>query len=332
MTEAQTKLAALLKREGTGISWCDLTFNPWIGCTKVSPACDHCYAELLATNRLGVEWGAGADRRRTVPSYWTKALRWHRIAAAAGVMLDVFCLSLGDWADNEIPDEWRLDLAAVIQATPNLRWMLLTKRIPNAERYLRAMFPEGVPPNVALGITVVTQAEADRDIPRARAVKGRLGIRWLFLSMEPLLEAVDITPHLWGADVECPGCPRDSDCLCGFQTKAQLGLPSIDLVIVGGESGNHARPMHPKWAFEIIESCHGAGVAAHFKQWGDWQPVIDFTAGIEELTTTAVHMHGRKYTGGDLFRFPDEQLMVRVGTKKAGRMLRGREHQERLAA
>lgn len=228
----------LLDREGTGISWADLTFNPWIGCQKVGPACDHCYAETLATSRLGVEWGPGAARRRTAPGNWSKPPRWNRYAEIAGVTLNVFCASLADVFDNAVDDQWRRDLAALILQTPHLRWMLLTKRIGNARKMLESMFPMGVPENVALGVTVVTQDECDRDLPRAIAIKRGLGIKRLFASMEPLLGYVEMTRFLDG----------------------------LDLVIVGGESGRHARPMPAYWVDAIKARCLQARVPFHFKQ------------------------------------------------------------------
>lgn len=232
------KVRRLLEREGTGISWADLTFNPWIGCQKVSPACDHCYAEDLATSRLGVEWGPGAPRRRTAPGTWAKVPRWNRIAEAAGERLTVFCASLADVFDNAVNDQWRRDLAAQIIATPWLDWMLLTKRIGNARKMLEAMFPDGVPPNVAIGVTIANQEEADRDLPRAIALKHGLGIRRLFVSAEPLLGPLDLTRY----------------------------LPHIDLLIVGGESGRHARSMPDEWALDLRQKCVSAGVPFHFKQ------------------------------------------------------------------
>jgi protein gp37 len=232
------KIERLLKREGTGISWADLTFNPWIGCQKVSPACDHCYAESLATTRLGVAWGPGAERRRTAPGNWSKPPRWNRYAGEAGVQLRVFCASLADVFDNAVDDQWRRDLAAVVLQTPNLLWMLLTKRIGNAREMLESMFPAGVPDNVALGVTIANQAEADRDLPRALAIKQGLGVRRLFLSMEPLLGPVDLTRFLSG----------------------------IDLVIVGGESGRGARSMPDDWALQVKRRCAQARVPFHFKQ------------------------------------------------------------------
>jgi protein gp37 len=95
--------------ETSGISWTDATFNPWIGCTKVSPACDNCYAERDNARRKWVDgWGAGVPRRRT--KSWGDPLRWNRKAAAEGATLRVFCASLADIFDNEVPEEWRDDL------------------------------------------------------------------------------------------------------------------------------------------------------------------------------------------------------------------------------
>jgi protein gp37 len=291
MPDHPPEVAALLKRDGTGISWADFTFNPWIGCQKVGPPCDNCYAEdLFGTegSRLKrVVWGPDGERLMTSPANWAKPLRWQKILMAAGVFLDVFSASLADWADNKAPAGARAQLALVIRRTPNLRWMLLTKRIGNAEAMLREMFPEGVPPNVALGITVALQNEVDRDIPRAIEVKKRLGIRALFLSMEPLLGPVYLDPA-W--------------------------LRDIDLVIVGGESGKNARPMHPVWALEIGDQCWKAGVRFHFKQWGEY---VEWT-GAESPSPS--------------YRFPDGFAVVWVGTKKAGRVIAGREWQDRLAA
>lgn len=331
---------ALLAREGTNISWAHLTFNPWIGCTKVSPACDHCYAEGLATTRLGVVWGPGAERRRTAPGNWAKPLRWQKVAAAAGVRFRVFCASLADWADKDAPAGARADLAQLIRATPNLDWMLLTKRIPNAEAYLRAMFPEGVPPNVWLGITVADQAEANRDIPRALATKAALGITRLFLSMEPLLGPVDLTEWLWGRTAPCANCPMDEDCDCGMTPRNMLqGEATIDLVICGGESGKDARPMHPVWPLEIGDQCWKANkVAFHFKQWGEWAWTQTGPFAMNEdppgthRKVTCVTMDGRKYEGNRLHQFPDGVTMIRIGPSNAGRSLAGREWLEDMAA
>jgi protein gp37 len=289
-------IRALLKREGTGISWTHLTFNPWIGCQKVSPACDNCYAEVVGRNRLNVEWGPGAERRRTKPATWAKVMKWQRIAAEAGVYLHVFCASLADWADNAVPDQWRDELAETIMQTPNLIWKLLTKRIGNARAYLERMFPDGVPRNVWLGVTIANQAEADRDLPKALSVKTGLGIRRLFLSCEPLLGPLDLTRWL-----TVPG--------------------AIDQVIVGGESGQGARPMPGEWPDNIQMDCEDAGVAFHFKQWGEWLPWYPGRGMPDAYVTLA-----------DGTVTPDNRVgsrpMAKVGVRRAGRTLRGKEFQE----
>lgn len=244
------KIKRLLEREGTGISWAHLTMNFWIGCQEVSPACDGCYAREFVNARLNasrgkanlppVVWGPGGARQRTGDTNRRKPMRWEKIAAEAGVRLNVFCSSLSDWADNAVPDEWRAEMAGVIQATPHLIWMLLTKRIGNARKMLEKMFPQGVPENVALGVTVVNQEEADRDLPKAIAVKNGLGIKRLFLSMEPLLSWVDLGRY--------------------------LRTGAIDLVIVGGESGRNARPMPDYWVDHLKSRCTHHRVPFHFKQ------------------------------------------------------------------
>ena len=175
----------------TGIAWCDSTFNAWVGCTKVSPGCDHCYAEALdARHRWGgaVHWGAGVPRYRTSASNWAKPLAWNRKAAASGKRWLVFTNSLADVFDNEVPGEWRADLFALIRQTQNLTWLLLTKRIGIAWKYL----PGVVLPNIWLGASVVNQEEADRDIPKLLATPAAKR----FVSYEPSLEAVDFRPWL----------------------------------------------------------------------------------------------------------------------------------------
>lgn len=242
--------------ETTEISWAHSTFNPWIGCTRVSPGCDHCYAAALMDERYGrVKWGAGEARSRT--KTWDQPLRWNKQAAASGEPWRVFCASLADVFDNEVPGEWRQDLGQLICDTPHLTWMLLTKRIGNVPAMMERDFRwEHCPGNVWLGATVVNQAEADRDIPKLLEADARL--RWL--SMEPLLGPVDLRdpPN----DI---GEPRYSYLDEELERR-------IDWVIVGGESGRTPRPMDPKWAQSIRDQCVRHGVPFHFKQWGGTRP------------------------------------------------------------
>jgi protein gp37 len=163
--------------ETTGISWAHSTFNPWYGCTKVGPGCDHCYAETLMDHRYHkVKWGAGEERKHT--KTWDQPRAWNRKAKASGEPWRVFCASLGDVFDNEVPDEWRTELWALISETPHLTWMLLTKRI--------GLVPVRLPSNVWIGASMVNQEEYDRDIRKLLAIDAPVR----FISCEPMLGPV----------------------------------------------------------------------------------------------------------------------------------------------
>lgn len=174
------------------IEWTDHTFNPWIGCTKVSPACDGCYAENLMSNRYGrVQWGAGEDRLRTSAPNWRKPLAWNREAAGKTEPTYVFCASLADVFDNEVDEKWRYDLFGLIEDTPFLTWLLLTKRIGNVIKMtdpIRGCRP--LPPNAAVGATMANQEEYDRDRMKLWEVKRRLSPAFTFGSFEPLLSLI----------------------------------------------------------------------------------------------------------------------------------------------
>jgi protein gp37 len=227
--------------ENTKISWATHTFNPWIGCQKVGPACDGCYAEEMDQRWWGgSHWGPHAERKRTAPANWRPPLKWERQAILTGDRPRVFCLSLGDWADTAVPLRWQLDLAAdVIVPTPHLDWLLLTKRIGNAPAMLRAMFPVGVPKNVWIGITVANQAEADRDIPRLLTLKRVWGISIVFLSVEPMLGPIVLRPE-W--------------------------LAGLDWILCGGGSGRCRERLPLSWPRALLEQTRGTDCAFHMKQ------------------------------------------------------------------
>ena len=315
--------------ERTRIEWCDHTWSPWEGCTKVSPACDHCYAE--ARNQRfakGANWGPGAPRRRTVD--WSKPLAWDKAAARAGRRDSVFP-SLCDPFDNEVDLSWRDDLFALIGQTPNLDWLLLTKRIGNAGNMLPVPFDfDRLYPNVWLGATICNQAEADRDIPKLLALPASVR----FLSIEPMLGPIDLSPWLWGCETPCADCPQDADCVCGFTTRRELGLPSIGWVICGGESGPHARPMHPDWVRSLEQQCRGVGTAFFMKQWGEWMPIGQQAhgdgPGCSDFPGYAAAQRCVLQRDGEVCGEwpPGAMLMRRVGKKAAGRLLDGRTHDE----
>jgi protein gp37 len=237
--------------DNTSIEWTDATFNPWIGCTAVSPGCDHCYAERLAVRFKLAEWGTGKPRRLAHDEYWKQPLAWNRKAERTGKRMRVFCASMADVFDNEVPGEWRDRLWALIRSTLHLDWLLLTKRVGNIKKMLPDDWGEGYS-NVWLGISVVNQQEADRDIPKLLTVPARVR----FLSMEPLLGPVDISIYLASGFLE----PPFTDVLTW--------------IILGGESGPGARPMDPAWVRSIRHQCVVAGAAFHFKQWGAWGEIL----------------------------------------------------------
>lgn len=309
--------------ENTKISWTDHTFNPWSGCQKVSPGCQHCYAEAQAKRNpatLGV-WGPTGTRVRMGDAYWRKPLRWNERAAiwaecptchwrgfsdwgggkfaphcAACFKRDVvsvlehsrqrvFCASMADvFEDRPELVAWRADLFRLIVDTPNLDWLLLTKRPENINRMMTQAADlllrinqkaavawgrwvvHGLPyalPNVWIGTTVENQEQADKRIPALLGVP--VAVR--FLSCEPMLSAVDlerIPDALYGK--VWPDTTRGRGGIGGQVITADPGL--VHWVICGGESGHGARYMDAHWALSLKEQCEAAGVPFFMKQMG----------------------------------------------------------------
>lgn len=288
----------------TGIQWTDATFNPWWGCTKVSAGCDHCYADTLATRYGHSIWGPDAARRFFGDKHWAEPLKWNRDAEQTGVRRRVFCGSMCDWAEGR-PDqaEARDRLFALIEATPWLDWQLLTKR-PGAIRHLVPVKWLLHPPhNVWYGTSVENQEQANRRIPQLLDVPAAVR----FLSCEPLLGPVDLTPWLWET--------------AGPEWAGSNPSPDLSWVIAGGESGPGARPMHPDWARGLRDQCQAAGVAFHFKQWGEYAPYD----GQTKDSVYIVRTDGSFEKTGLLYISGDEAAVERVGKKVAGRILDGQE-------
>lgn len=229
--------------ENSGIAWTTNTFNPWVGCTKVGPGCDHCYAEAwnvrFSTDGQAPNWGPGAPRRRTAASNWSKVRKWNKDAATSPEPVRVFCASLADVFDNEADPAVRADLWTLVRETPNLRYQFLTKRVGNVRKMLPADWAENFR-HCGIVATVVTQDECDRDLPKLRALKDVTA--WVGLSIEPQVERI---------------APRFT-----------FGL---DWVITGGESdqrGAKARPYDPAWARELILQGRHYDFAVFVKQMG----------------------------------------------------------------
>jgi protein gp37 len=250
------------------------TFNSWTGCTKVSPACDNCYAESWAKRSGIVQWG-NHPRRRTSESYWKQPLKWNRIAERDGIRRKVFCCSLADVFDNQVPEEWRHDLFALIDSTPWLDWLLLTKRPQNIAklmpRHIVATWDIGIRdwadtemmrPNVWLGTTVENQEEADRRIPHLIRVPAAVH----FLSCEPLLGDIDLEYPKGLYPNGPPMCCSGFDCGCMGQPVEPPIIWYLKWVIVGGESGPNRRHMDLAWARGIRDQCANSGTAFFGKQ------------------------------------------------------------------
>jgi protein gp37 len=236
-------------------------------------------------------WGPGRDRRFFSDAHWRQPEKWNRDAERARERRRVFCASMADVFENRRDlDDARARLWPIIEDTPMLDWLLLTKRPQHIARL--APWGHNWPPNVWLGTTAETQRWARERVPRVI----EHGARIHFVSCEPLLGAIDLTTWL-GA----PGAPNHS----------------LNWVIAGGESGSaKARPMNPGWATDLRDQCEGTGVPFHFKQWGHWGPT---RAGSRVATITFIdgngqqvmlgkfgkHVTGRVLEGETWDRFPD---------------------------
>lgn len=323
--------------ETTSIEWCDSTFNPWIGCTRVSPACDDCYAARSTPARaLGVAWGAGEPRRRTSEANWALPERWERqhaeFEAKHGRRRRVFCASLADVFDNEVPAEWRSNLFELIRTTPHLDWLLLTKRPQNIVRMVRSdgsIAGNGtryLPDNAWLGTTAEDQKRADMNVPALLRCRAELGARVLFLSIEPMLGPVDLTDITLrrgtGDEEHFDALHFDGDAEDDFDQ----GTATIDWVICGGESGPKARPMHPDWARSLRDQCETAGTPFLFKQWGEfapWRPSlpVEGVLHVSHRDGAAGHAPCEVVTDGQRQTRADTVPMAKVGKKAAGRVL-----------
>ncbi len=306
--------------ETTGISWADSTANLWIGCTKVSAACDNCYAADLMGSGEGsrmhrVEWGPHGDRSYCKAGWSLIRKMQKRAAANGGVDPDlgrkrrIFVNSLSDMFDNHKSIIWRDDAFVLFEQSPDVIIMLVTKRPQLVAKMVpdHWLHPGGWPAHVWLITTVENQEEAERRIPALLEVPG-VAVRGL--SVEPMLGPVDLK--------------RISiyDRKNGIEINALIGVETDDLgprrrfapigwVICGGESGKHARQMDPHWVAALQLDCQMHGIPFHFKQWGEW---IGHIGGPEEADS--IHLA------------PGQVEYRRVGKAAAGRKLFGREHLE----
>lgn len=322
--------------ENSKIEWTDHTFNPWMGCTKVSDGCKHCYAEREMDGHWHkVQWGPQGTRVRTSAQMWRQPLKWNKtlwvecqcgwrgvfnehgrcpacehpmVATMKVVRQRVFCASLADvFEQREELDLWRADLWKLIEQTPNLDWLILTKRPQNVLDMVPSSWLEQWPANVWIGTSVENQRAADERIPELLKVPAPVR----FLSCEPLLAPVDLGFDIWW----------DEDYYEGEVSKPRDGIAQqigrlIHWVIAGGESGPKARLMPLQAVRSIVSQCQAHNVRFLFKQWGEWAPIIQ----LDWVTDETRFSHQPVEINGELYAY--------VTKARAGRMLDGREWSE----
>jgi protein gp37 len=303
--------------EHSSIEWTDATFNPWRGCTKVSPGCTNCYAERLSLRNpdvLGI-WGDNGKRAIASESYWRQPLQWDAVARAAGIRKRVFCASLADVFEQRPElEQPRARLLGLVAATPRLDWLLLTKRPEAAAAYFSKRsrmfeaakefvdliygknsgtlvgdgFHAWPPENVWCGVSVEDRRHGKPRIELLRQILAAVR----FLSIEPLIEDL-----------------------------GELDLRGIHWVIVGGESGPGSRPMNPEWVRSIRDQCVAKNVPFFFKQWGHWVP-LGPTSGLDPD-----HFYpggGKRQSVPSGVPMSEPTSMFPLGKKIAGRLLDGR--------
>lgn len=334
--------------DNSKVEWTTHTFNPWIGCVKVSAGCKNCYAEAMDRRWKGGHWGPGSSRKPMSESYWKQPLKWDKAAAHAGVKAKVFCASMADWAEGRdtisSPDAYsvvfkaRIRLFTLIYETPNLIWQMLTKRTHNilpvlmevanamphaAVRQWLYEWIDGKPPvNVWIGTSVENQEAADERIPHLLQVPAVVR----FLSCEPLLGPIALRRKAID-DKEIIQATLMGQ-LDEYSRPVQRG---IDWVIAGGESGHGARPMHPDWVCSLRDQCKDADVSFFFKQHGEWLPFYDRDKDDPDWRNIPKESPSVTYinlAGGSGFHGDRVIYFKKVGKKAAGRLLDGVEHNE----
>lgn len=329
--------------ETTAIEWTEATWNPWVGCRKVSQGCKHCYM-FRDQERFGQD---PTKVRQTAPATFRAPLKWKEPKL-------IFTCSWSDFFIEEA-DVWRPEAWELIRKTPQHTYQILTKRPERILANLPADWGRGYP-NVWIGVTVEDQVAADKRIPLLLEVPTVVR----FLSCEPMVGPVNLIQWLPRARYYLGKCGKcgftatseffgfnsygdDGDVTCPTCHHAEPDeIPGLHWVIAGGESGKDARPMHPDWARALRDQCQVAGVAFFFKQWGEWVPMTAEEAHREEACRLGFIDYG--YMAPDGGHLPVPELgnrygfcygpaeleargcahIARVGKKVAGRVLDGR--------
>lgn len=268
------------------------TFNPWWGCMKVSRACKHCYAETFANRFAPGLWGPSSVRKKFDAKHWNQPLKWNEECKKLGITRKVFCGSMCDWAeDNDQINAERIKLFELIEATPHLTWLLLTKRPELILQWIPPSWKSIPPANVWYGATV----EDDKNIWRIDELI-KVPATKRFISCEPLDTHISIIKYLRKP------YQKLSDPVFAYKDKHGIS-GVIHWVICGGESGSKAEPLNPRNVKYLLGECIQTKTPFFFKQWGEWMPVLD------DLMSPTMEFK-------------------RMGKSKSGRLIMGREYNE----
>ncbi|MEN6414356.1 MAG: phage Gp37/Gp68 family protein [Veillonellales bacterium] len=304
------------------IEWCDRTWSPVTGCTKVSPGCQNCYAERMS-KRFGEKWGLPKDDpfkvtvhhdRLDQPLHWTKPSK-------------IFVCSMADLFHDDVSFNFIHEIWDIMKACPQHTFLILTKRPKKMKETLERIYSlerlgwaKGFWNHVWLGVTAENQEQADKRIP----ILLQIPAAKRFVSVEPMLGTVNLNRYimpsqkakgtLFNAPIELSG--KDLADLVGFH--------SLDWIICGGESGPGARPVHPDWVRSLRDQCKMSGTAFLFKQWGEWAQVGE--CGNESDDAEFYNKHNTQrinHNGGMGYHGAGSIYVQHIGKKKAGRLLDG---------
>ncbi len=296
----------------TKIEWCEESWNPVTGCTKISEGCKNCYAEKMA-KRLAGRFGYPKDNPFKVTFHENKLLeptKWRKSH-------HIFVCSMGDLFHPDVIDK-QIDTIFRMMTHPmggmnHHTYLILTKR---PERILKSHYENFKHwKNIWLGVSVENQKTADKRIPILLKIPAKVR----FVSVEPMLERIELREYLgMYKEAETITVKHVSDMPSEFQQYTRKGRDwvkhcgnKLDWLIAGGESGQHARPMHPDWVRKVRDNCLQTGTPFFFKQWGEW---------IQSEEPQEV------YSKKDGFQtLPVKECFIKIGKKKAGRLLNGRE-------
>lgn len=342
----------------TKIEWAEKVWNPVVGCTKISPGCQNCYAERMAARLENIAYKTGNQKLhdKYYPTIncngtWTgkvslcpdaldEPLRWKKPSR-------IFVCSMGDLFHEDVPYEFIYDIWDVMVKNRQHTFLILSKRPDRMKSFIERVManrmdyaymlgntPEGKEArkwaqrpiqNIWLGVTAENQEQADKRITILLQIPAAVR----FVSVEPMLGPVHLNQINTDSKAitlnALTGTPYDWD-YGEWMPEDNIGA-KIDWVICGGETGPGARPMHRDWARELRDQCKAAGVPFLFKQWGEWscQPWNSDNKTKRELCLGVDGNSVCAQVGHMMgFRKPDDVLMVRVGKKVAGRLLDGR--------